>query len=55
MDARGLLFNGVFTSDNWYPGDDVVDMVGFTAYVFWGWEEWMRNAPRAMPSAARRS
>src|SRR5690606_16733112 len=29
-----------FTSDNWYPGDDVVDIVGFTAYAFWEWEEW---------------
>ncbi len=36
----GYLVDGVFVSDGWYPGDDVVDFVGFTAYAFWVWEEW---------------
>jgi cellulose synthase/poly-beta-1,6-N-acetylglucosamine synthase-like glycosyltransferase len=36
----GYLVDGVFASDAWYPGDDVVDLVGFTAYAFWVWEEW---------------
>jgi len=36
----GYFAAGVFMSDDWYPGDDVVDIVGFTAYAFWGWEEW---------------
>lgn len=36
----GYFLGGTFVSDSWYPGDDVVDLVGFTAYAFWGWEEW---------------
>jgi hypothetical protein len=36
----GYFVDGAFTSDDWYPGDDVVDVVGFTAYAFWEWEEW---------------
>lgn len=42
----GYFINGVFTSDNWYPGDDVVDIVGFTAYAFWEWEEWDEERAR---------
>lgn len=37
--------DGVFQSDRWYPGDDVVDLVGFSAYTFWIWDEW--DAERA--------
>ncbi|MCC7389540.1 MAG: hypothetical protein IT431_12305, partial [Phycisphaerales bacterium] len=32
--------DGVFKSDRWYPGDDAVDLVGFSAYTFWVWDEW---------------
>jgi hypothetical protein len=32
--------DGEFTSDRWYPGDDVVDLVGFSAYTYWVWDEW---------------
>ena len=37
--------DGVFQSDRWYPGDDVVDLVGFSAYAYWVWDEW--DAERA--------
>ena len=36
----GYFVDGVFASDEWYPGDAYVDVVGFSAYAFWGWEEW---------------
>lgn len=36
----GYFVNEVFVSDDWYPGDRFVDLVGFSAYSFWGWEEW---------------
>ncbi|MDP3890039.1 glycosyltransferase [Nocardioides sp.] len=29
-----------FRSDRWYPGPRWVDLVGFTSYSYWGWEEW---------------
>ncbi len=35
----GYFVNGVFEADRWYPGDAYVDLVGFTAYAYWGWEE----------------
>lgn len=47
----GYFVDGLFISDNWYPGDDVVDVVGFSAYAFWGWEEW--DAERAESHAFR--
>ena len=47
----GYFIDGVFESDAWYPGDDVVDIVGFTAYAYWGWEEW--DADRAASHAYR--
>ena len=47
----GYFINGLFTSDYWYPGDDVVDFVGFSVYAFWRWEEW--DAERAQSHAFR--
>jgi hypothetical protein len=35
----GYFVGGRFASDAWYPGDRYVDVVGFSAYAFWGWEE----------------
>lgn len=40
-----------FVSDAWYPGDDVVDLVGFSAFAAWQWEEW--SAQRASVHAFR--
>ncbi len=37
-DANGD--NGRFISGDWYPGDAYVDFTGFSAFEFWGWEEW---------------
>ena len=31
--------NGRFAADAWYPGDDVVDLVGFSAYMGLVWEQ----------------
>ena len=35
----GYFVGDRFASDEWYPGDRFVDVVGFSAYAFWGWEE----------------
>lgn len=35
----GYFVGKKFASDDWYPGDAYVDVVGFSAYAFWGWEE----------------
>jgi len=38
----GVLLDNEFVSDRWYPGRDVVDLVGFSAFGSWQWE------PRAL-------
>ena len=46
----GRVVDDRFVSDQWYPGDRWTDMVGFTAYSFWQWEE--SNAEHAVRSPA---
>jgi beta-mannanase len=47
----GVIEGGRFYSDDWYPGADVVDLVGFSAFAFWQWEE--SNPARAATHAFR--
>jgi beta-mannanase len=39
-----------FFSDRWYPGDRWTDLVGFTVYSFWRWEERHRARDVRTPS-----
>jgi beta-mannanase len=40
--SPGGYFDGAggFVSGDWYPGGEYVDLTGFTALLYWRWEEW---------------
>ncbi len=46
----GRIVDDRLLSDRWYPGDRWTDMVGFTAYSFWRWEE--QNAEHTVRAPA---
>ncbi|MBI2864159.1 MAG: hypothetical protein HYX94_06305 [Chloroflexi bacterium] len=45
--------NGKLTSLAWYPGNDYVDMVGLSVFVYWRWEEIV--SPSRQPAHSFRS